>query len=117
MNLSTASGRTVTVDYATSNGTASSSDYTSASGTLSIAPGATSGTFSVPITNDSLDEDENRLARSHIESCTACRNEVQALIAIEWRGLKSKQDFQEMQASDPILLSMGREDQRALVTG
>ena len=42
---------------------------------------------------------------------------VQALIAIEWRGLKSKQDFQELQASAPILLSMGRGDQRAMVTG
>ena len=42
---------------------------------------------------------------------------AQALIAIQWRGLKSKQDFQEAQAGDPILLSMGREDQRALVTG
>jgi [acyl-carrier-protein] S-malonyltransferase len=42
---------------------------------------------------------------------------AQALIAIEWRGLKSKQDFQDAQAGDPILLSMGREDQRALVTG
>jgi malonyl CoA-acyl carrier protein transacylase len=41
---------------------------------------------------------------------------AQALIAIEWRGMKSKQDFQEIQASAPILLSMGREDQRALVT-
>jgi malonyl CoA-acyl carrier protein transacylase len=43
---------------------------------------------------------------------------AQALIAIEWRGLKSKQDFQDAQTGDdPILLSMGREDQRALVTG
>jgi [acyl-carrier-protein] S-malonyltransferase len=42
---------------------------------------------------------------------------AQALIAIEWRGLRSKRDFQEMQASDPFLLAMGREDQRALVTG
>lgn len=42
---------------------------------------------------------------------------AQALIAIEWRGLRSRQDFQEMQSSAPILLSMGREDQRALVTG
>ena len=43
---------------------------------------------------------------------------AQALIAIEWRGLRSKQDFQEMQASgSPFLLAMGREDQRALVTG
>ena len=41
---------------------------------------------------------------------------AQALIAIEWRGLRSKADFQEMQASaEPILLSMGREEQRALV--
>ena len=43
---------------------------------------------------------------------------AQALIAIEWRGLKSKQDFQEMQASGaPVLLAMGREEQRALVVG
>jgi malonyl CoA-acyl carrier protein transacylase len=42
---------------------------------------------------------------------------AQGLIAIEWQGLASKQDFQERQAAWPILLSMGREDQRALVTG
>jgi malonyl CoA-acyl carrier protein transacylase len=41
---------------------------------------------------------------------------AQALIAIEWRGLRSKADFQEMQASAPMLLSMGREEQRTLVT-
>jgi acyl transferase domain-containing protein len=42
---------------------------------------------------------------------------AQALIAMEWRGLRSKADFQEMQASAPFLLAMGREDQRALATG
>ena len=42
---------------------------------------------------------------------------AQALIAVEWRGLRSKLDFQEMQAADPFLIAMGREDQRALVTG
>jgi [acyl-carrier-protein] S-malonyltransferase len=42
---------------------------------------------------------------------------AQALIAIEWKGLRSKRDFQEMQAAEPYLLSMGREEQRALVTG
>ncbi len=41
---------------------------------------------------------------------------AQALIAINWRGLGSKADFQEMQLTDPFLLAMGREDQRALVT-
>jgi acyl transferase domain-containing protein len=42
---------------------------------------------------------------------------AQALIAIEWHGLGSKRDFQEMQSADPFLISMGREDQRPLVTG
>ncbi|MGQ0560023.1 MAG: ACP S-malonyltransferase [Sphingosinicella sp.] len=42
---------------------------------------------------------------------------AQALIAIEWRGLRVKQDFQAMQVDDPFLLSMGREEQRKLVTG
>jgi [acyl-carrier-protein] S-malonyltransferase len=42
---------------------------------------------------------------------------AQALIAIEWRGLGSKRDFQEAQASpEPVLLAMGREDQRGRVT-
>ncbi|MBV8687363.1 MAG: ACP S-malonyltransferase [Alphaproteobacteria bacterium] len=42
---------------------------------------------------------------------------AQALIAIGWKGLRSKADFQALQASSPYLLSMGREDQRGLVTG
>jgi acyl transferase domain-containing protein len=41
---------------------------------------------------------------------------AQALIAIQWLGLSSKRDFQEMQAGEPFLVSMGREDQRELVT-
>ena len=42
---------------------------------------------------------------------------AQALIAIEWRGLRSKADFQAMQTEAPFLLAMGREEQRLLVTG
>jgi len=42
---------------------------------------------------------------------------AQALIGIQWRGLRSKSDFQEMQASSPYLLAMGREEQRRIVTG
>jgi hypothetical protein len=41
---------------------------------------------------------------------------AQALIAVRWRGLSSKQDFQAMQSKSPFLLSMGRDDQRALAT-
>jgi malonyl CoA-acyl carrier protein transacylase len=42
---------------------------------------------------------------------------AQALIAIQWRGLRSKRDFQEIQSKTPFLVSMGREDQRGMVTG
>src|SRR5436309_4688249 len=51
----TASG--VTVDYATSDGTATDgSDYIATSGTLTFTAGQTSGTFTIPIINDALDE-------------------------------------------------------------
>jgi hypothetical protein len=51
----TASG--ITIGYATSNGTATTGqDYSARSGTLSFGAGATSVTFTVPITNDSVDE-------------------------------------------------------------
>lgn len=40
---------------------------------------------------------------------------AQALIGIDWDGLDGKAAFAARQASDPILLAMGREDQRARV--
>ncbi|WP_374524011.1 ACP S-malonyltransferase [Sphingopyxis sp.] len=42
---------------------------------------------------------------------------AQALIGIEWQGIAGKAGFMARQAADPILLSMGRAEQRALVTG
>ena len=42
---------------------------------------------------------------------------AQALIAGGWKGLSGKADFLARQKSDPILLSMGMADQRALATG
>ncbi|HEX6184662.1 MAG TPA: Calx-beta domain-containing protein [Pyrinomonadaceae bacterium] len=49
--------RAVSVSYATSNGTATAgSDYTAASGTLNFADGDDSETFTVPISEDALDE-------------------------------------------------------------
>ena len=47
-----------TVKYATSVGTASLLDYTETSGTLTFAAGATSQTFAVPITNDTIVESD-----------------------------------------------------------
>ena len=65
VTLSSASGLTATVTYATANGTAlSGSDYSAASGTLTFSPGATTRTFSVPITNDLIHEGDQTVALS-----------------------------------------------------
>jgi acyl transferase domain-containing protein len=40
---------------------------------------------------------------------------AQSLICARWRGLGSKQDFQARQERDPVVISMGREDQRVHV--
>ncbi|QEH35011.1 Calx-beta domain protein [Aquisphaera giovannonii] len=57
VSLSAASGKTITVAYATSNGTATAgSDYTAASGTLTFAPGETSKAISVAVLGDTLAE-------------------------------------------------------------
>lgn len=39
---------------------------------------------------------------------------VQALISIKWQGIESKAAFQDRQARDPLVISMGRPDQREL---
>ncbi|MBI4853875.1 MAG: VCBS repeat-containing protein, partial [Acidobacteria bacterium] len=53
------SSGTVTVNYATSNGTAiAGSDYTASNGTLTFGDGVTSQTFSVPVIDDLIDEND-----------------------------------------------------------
>lgn len=42
---------------------------------------------------------------------------AQSLIDIGWAGITDKDAFQRRQAEDPILISMGRDDQRPLATG
>ncbi|MCK6549143.1 hypothetical protein L6R52_25095 [Myxococcota bacterium] len=57
VTLSAASGRVVTVDWATASGTAiGNTDYTTASGTLTFAAGTTSLTVTITVTGDALDE-------------------------------------------------------------
>ena len=59
------SEQTVSVDYATSDGTASAgSDYLAASGTLTFDAGVITQTFSVTITEDVLDEEDETLGLS-----------------------------------------------------
>ncbi|WP_354697406.1 hypothetical protein DSM112329_03032 [Paraconexibacter sp. AEG42_29] len=62
VTLSAASGRAVTVAYATSDGTAiAGTDYTATTGTLTIPAGTTTGTVTVPVTADAIDEDDETL--------------------------------------------------------
>ena len=57
VSLSTASGQTVTADYATAAGTATAgADYTTTTGTLSIPAGSLSGTITVALVGDALNE-------------------------------------------------------------
>jgi ELWxxDGT repeat protein len=57
VSLSAASGKTVSVKFATANGSATSSgDYSAKTGTLSFTPGQLSKTVSVTITGDTTDE-------------------------------------------------------------
>ncbi len=57
VNLSQVATISTTVHYATGNGTATAgSDYTATSGNVTFEPGQISQTFSVPITDDNVDE-------------------------------------------------------------
>ena len=60
MTISAASGATTTVDYTTSDGTATAGvDYTVTSGTLTFPANSTSSlTISVPVIDDTIDEEE-----------------------------------------------------------
>ena len=59
VTLDRAATDTVTVDYATSDGSAAAGgDYTATSGTLSFAAGTTSGTITVPIADDEVNESD-----------------------------------------------------------
>src|SRR6516165_8063676 len=60
VTLDRPSSGTVTVNYATVARTAGTADYTPVSGTLAFAPGETAKTVSVPITNDTLAEGDER---------------------------------------------------------
>ena len=59
MSSGSVSGRSVSVNWATSNGTAvEPGDYTAASGTVTFFPGQVTKTVSVPVVGDALDEDD-----------------------------------------------------------
>lgn len=42
---------------------------------------------------------------------------AQSLVQASWRGMSDKESFQALQAQDPFLIALGREDQRPLAIG
>ena len=62
VDLSSASGKDVIVDYTvTGSATGSGTDFTLANGTLTISAGETSGTITIDIVDDSLDEEDETI--------------------------------------------------------
>jgi subtilisin family serine protease/subtilisin-like proprotein convertase family protein len=80
VRLSTASGRAVTVQYATANGTAvAGGDYQSRSGTLTLSAGATSATISIPLVGDASPELDETLVVTLTSPTNATLAENQAV--------------------------------------
>ena len=61
VTLSSPVSDTVKLDFSTSDNTAiGGNDYTSSSGSLRIAPGKTQGAFTIPLTDDNFDENDEQ---------------------------------------------------------
>lgn len=83
VTLSAASSSTVTVGYATADGTAvAGQDYTATTGTLSIAAGQTSASFTVPVTADNSDENNETFTASLSGASNASIARAQATATI-----------------------------------
>jgi len=84
VTLSAATGRSVTVQYATANGTAvAPADYAATSGTLTFEPGETSQTFSVPIVADAAYEPHESLTVALSAPAGASLPDPSALVTIQ----------------------------------
>ncbi|MEO8256999.1 MAG: DUF4082 domain-containing protein [Acidobacteriota bacterium] len=83
VTLSTASGQTVTVNYATANGSATAgSDYVAAAGTLTFAPGVTSQPVVVTINGDVLSETDETVLVNLSGAANAGISDSQGVLTI-----------------------------------
>ena len=84
VRLSTASGKSVNVNYATANGTASAgSDYTTRTGTLVFNPGTTSVSFTVVVAGDTGAETDETFLVDLSGATNATLADSQAVVTIQ----------------------------------
>ena len=84
VSLSAASGKTVTVNYATGDGTAvAPGDYTAASGMLTFAPGDTSKTVMVAVVSDTVNETDEAFTFTLSGESNATLGTSSATVTIE----------------------------------
>ena len=82
-SLSTASAKTITVDYATSDGTATaSSDYTAATGTITFAPGVTSQNVPIAVLADPTDEADETVTVTLSNPSNVSLNDATGILTI-----------------------------------
>jgi glucose/arabinose dehydrogenase len=84
------------VSYATSDGTAIAADYTATSGTINFAPGETSKTFTVAITNDTIGERNetfNITLSAPVGGTLATQNTATVTIADNDPGNFAREDY------------------------
>ena len=80
VSLDQASGQDVTVDFTTNDGTAvDPDDFTDTSGTLTIAAGQTSGTITVDIVDDAIDEADETFTVNLSNATNATITDAQGL--------------------------------------
>jgi hypothetical protein len=104
VSLSAASGRQVTVAFATADGTAQApSDYTSTSGTLTFAPGETTKSVVVPVEGDTLDETNEQFFVNLSSATNATIGEAQGVGTITDDD-DSPQANDDGSAANPITL-------------
>src|SRR5262249_9285223 len=80
VSLSAASGRTVTVNFATTNGTATAgSDYAATNGTLTFAPGTMTRPITVRVNGDALNESDETFFVNLSTAVNASLSDTQGL--------------------------------------
>ena len=83
VTLSAASGRNVTVDFATADGTATAgSDYTAQNGTLTFTPGQTSRNITIAVTGDTVTEANETILVNLTNVTNATLADAQGVVTI-----------------------------------